>query len=67
MWKPIYSMVSFSRTPYNEANKRAEKQDKYLGIGAGLLMTATVVGSCLLAAKYVDSMNNKNENGSKKM
>ena len=65
IWKPIYSMVSFSRTPYNEAMERAKKQDKYLGIGFGLLTTITTISCCYLAKKYIDSQNDKNHNNSK--
>ena len=52
IWRPIYSMVSFSRTPYHEALERADKQDRYLGIGLGLLTSVTAVGGYLLANKY---------------
>eukprot|EP01084_Bolivina_argentea_P115244 204969_1 len=52
LWKPIYSMVSFSRIPYDEALVRAKKQDKYLSMaltGGFVAGAATMVAA---AFKY---------------
>merc|ERR1719474_42101 len=37
MWRPLYSMVAFSRTPYNEASQRAKTQDRYLSVALSSL------------------------------
>ena len=48
-------MVSFSRTPYDEAMNRAKQQDKYLAIGCGILTGITAIGGYFLARKYVEN------------
>lgn len=42
LYTPLYTMVSFSRTPYAEAESRAARQDRVLGAGAALLVAAVL-------------------------
>ncbi len=41
-WIPQYSMVAFSRIPYHEVIKRAEKQDRILDAALGGILAAAV-------------------------
>ena len=50
LWKPIYSMVAFSRIPYDNALDRAKKQDRYLSIA--LTSTAMLCVSTMAAIAY---------------
>jgi len=50
VWRPIYSMVAFSRTPYNEALHRAHKQDSYLSMA--LSATALMSAACIASVAY---------------
>ena len=60
-WIPKYTMVAFTRIPYDEAIVRSEKQDRILNraifaIGAGLLGAAAVVGKAFIEKKYPNSL-----------
>ena len=49
---PMYTMVTFSRTPYHTAREAAERQDRVIrglamGVGAGLALAAVAVASRL--------------------
>jgi kynurenine 3-monooxygenase len=49
VYRPLYEMVSFSRTPYAEAVARAKRQDRVvLGVASGLLVAVLVVLLILL-------------------
>ena len=43
-WMPLYSMVAFSRIPYDEAIRRAARQDRILDRFLGITTTAGVLG-----------------------
>lgn len=52
-WIPLYSMVAFTRIPYDEALRRAERQDRIITIGTRTVFAAAIVGiAALLATKY---------------
>jgi hypothetical protein len=60
-WIPQYTMVAFTRIPYDEAIRRAEKQDRILKravalIGAGLLGAAAVLAKFVIDAKYPNAL-----------
>eukprot|EP00484_Ammonia_sp_Unknown_P023800 CAMPEP_0197034078 /NCGR_PEP_ID=MMETSP1384-20130603/12282_1 /TAXON_ID=29189 /ORGANISM="Ammonia sp." /LENGTH=514 /DNA_ID=CAMNT_0042463957 /DNA_START=10 /DNA_END=1554 /DNA_ORIENTATION=- len=52
VWRPIYSMVAFSTTPYNEAIERAEKQDRYLSVALTSTAILSVASLAMLASRY---------------
>lgn len=41
---PLYTMVSFSRIPYSVVVKRWKRQTRWLSIGSGVLLGATLAG-----------------------
>jgi len=56
LWMPLYSMVSFTRIPYDIAAKRAIKQDQMLSIIlSGILLSGTL-SSAYFIRKY-DGVN----------
>jgi len=52
LWRPLYSMVAFSRTPYHEAQERAKKQDRILTVALSGTAIATAASAVLAAQKY---------------
>ena len=52
MWRPIYSMVAFSTTPYDEALERAKKQDRYLTVALSSAALVSVTTLAMMASKY---------------
>ena len=47
-FEPLYTMVTFSRRPYAEAVAKAERQDRWLAAGVGLIVASLVAGLVLL-------------------
>lgn len=47
-WVPLYTMVSFTRTPYDVARRRALVQDRifYSAIGVVAVASAAAVAVC---------------------
>eukprot|EP01084_Bolivina_argentea_P091526 164762_1 len=52
LWKPIYSMVAFSTIPYNDALKRAKKQDAFLSFALPATAIAAVSSVVAISYKY---------------
>lgn len=52
IWRPLYSMVAFSRTPYNEASHRAKTQDRYLSMALSSFALLSVATVALTAHKH---------------
>ena len=52
VWRPLYSMVAFSRTPYNEASERAKTQDRYLSMTLSSFALLSVATVAMTAHKY---------------
>lgn len=44
-WIPLYSMVAFTRLPYNVAKSRGERQDKIINYGGSALIA---LATCLI-------------------
>ncbi len=61
VWRPLYSMVAFSRTPYNEASERAKVQDRYLSMALSSFALLSVATVAMTAHKFdvVDKMRNR--------
>lgn len=53
-WRPIYSMVTFSRTPYDEAMEIARRQDRVLTAVAGVACVTAVVAAGVAVKKLVE-------------
>lgn len=53
IWVPQYTMVAFTRTPYDIALKKARKQDKILNIALATSAVSLVVTATTLAIKYI--------------
>lgn len=51
VYTPLYTMVSFTRTPYAEAVKRARKQDVWVCVVAALLATAIMAATLFIAGQ----------------
>merc|ERR1712228_813114 len=52
VWKPIYSMVAFSTIPYNDAMRRAKKQDQWLSVALSASAIASVASIVTIALRY---------------
>lgn len=57
-WIPQYSMVAFTRIPYHEVIKRAEKQDRVLDFALSGIIAAAVGGAALATHKYLNGSGN---------
>lgn len=51
VFRPLYSMVAFSNTPYHEAILRSQRQDKWLSRIVSALGTGLLAG-CLWSVKF---------------
>jgi kynurenine 3-monooxygenase len=51
MWIPLYTMVSFSRIPYHEAARRAERQDRILARALALIGAGAVAATGVFLAR----------------
>ena len=52
-WVPLYTMVAFTRTPYDECIRKGKQHDRILNIGLTTLATSIIATTTALALNYL--------------